>query len=85
MNTHKRFKHKDKDIEHEVNMIQDALVGTCQSAIGWWTLLGKYINSLSGENRKIVQKYLFEMIEDLDEEMTQDLTVMEEKYFKSND
>ena len=76
-----KFKHKNKELELEVNTIQNALIGNCQTAIGWWSLLGRFIKSLPENERKAVKQHIFNTIDSIEEDLDLELAAMEQKYF----
>lgn len=81
MNKPKKFKHTDKKLEDKVNIFINGLHGNCELAQAWWMMMGEFINLVPEKDRKQIKTFIFDVMEDMEEELDLELQKLEKEYF----
>lgn len=84
MNKPKKYKNSNKVLEEKINTFLNGLYGNCEVAKSWWLMMAEFLNGLPVDEKKEIKKFIFDAMEDMEEELDEELQIMEQKYFPND-
>lgn len=73
----KKFKHKDSQIQNDINLMLTTLRAQSMLAVGWWKFFHSYLKTISPEEKESIKDFMYQEIEKLEDQMEDMLESLE--------
>ena len=73
----KKFKHKNPQIQDDINLMLTTLRAQGMLAVGWWKFFHTYLKSLPPEEKDSIKDFMYQEVEGIEDQMEDMLDALE--------